>query len=865
MFSNEEQLFLSTISKMLSPNNEERNSAEANIRKWMKETYLQVLQACNKFIVCENIQPEIRRYCCFILEMLAKEDCYENWQKVSLELKTSVQNNSLGLLGDKDISIRQSACSLVKTISIISIKDQGWPNLVKILCGACKSDNIEFKISSIRTMGLIWESLPREGFSLEELSLMENIIIELLSSPQNEKLSLQSLKAYQYFMNYIKNKFIDKNYLESTLKMLITYCNINNEDLGKEAIHIISKLFIIAYDYFQPHFKNISEYFIILAKGNNEFLAVQSYIIFTEFALEELERINKNFNCRNYMKSIWDNLWPCIQDTLNNKNYPKNEDNYTRYDALYDLLYNISQICDEKVIDDIFAYMGAKLNDNNPLIINSAIYAFSAIIKTVHKDKICAVIPDSINSIISLFGKKSDELNQNLSFCIKKICQAHAEIILKNKSLFDKLITSICNLLNDQSLKNKTKMNLCDSIYNLGLYIFENNLQSSNFFSPYLKNLLGTLESLAYILSSYNPDENLSCHCFQALAYLIECATEKDKVLISFFMDKIFARLNEAQNIQNFQNSKNQMEDFQAYLCSLVQSLCKNEVNNLINLDNQKIINYFNIIENFFKMRNGVFEEGFMALSSLITLISDNQFDKLIERLMVYILFSLDNYRDAKNCQNACLSLIDIINTAKEKFIPYISKIYPLFDKIIKAPDIEKHIFTLIILVYSDLFGNMGGNIWNYYEQPLNYMIQIINFSINNNKKYLDNKIDSDEFNYFIKLNDGLVDFIQNVSNLLISCPDNQKEAFKQYIPDITNYLEEIMGNPLFNPSNDYLSSCITFLINFADIYKKYFLKKINDFTLQRIFQIANDREDKNIINLKDYFQNLLFTIKIQS
>ena len=58
--------------------------------------------------------------------------------------------------------------------------------------------------------------------------------------------------------------------------MLISYCNLNNEEIGKLAFHNISNLFVLAYDYFQPHFKNISEYFIILCTGNNEFLAVQS-------------------------------------------------------------------------------------------------------------------------------------------------------------------------------------------------------------------------------------------------------------------------------------------------------------------------------------------------------------------------------------------------------------------------------------------------------------------------------------------------------------------------------------------------------------------------------------------------------------
>jgi len=49
-------------------------------------------------------------------------------------------------------------------------------------------------------------------------------------------------------------------------------------------------------------------------------------------------------------------------------------------------------------------------------------------------------------------------------------------------------------LLNQESLTNRVKMNLCISIYQLALYIFKHNLHSLNIFSEYLENLLGTLE-----------------------------------------------------------------------------------------------------------------------------------------------------------------------------------------------------------------------------------------------------------------------------------------------------------------------------------------------------------------------------------
>ena len=349
-----------------------------------------------------------------------------------------------------------------------------------------------------------------------------------------------------------------------------------------------------------------------------------------------------------------------------------------------------------------------------------------------------------------------------------------------------------------------------------------------------------------------------------ALSPLIEISTEKDKVLINYFMEKIYNRLIEAQNPKNFE-SKDKLYMFQYLLCYCVHCLCINTTFNIINLDNQKIENYFDIIESFFKMRNGVFEEGFMALSSLITLVSNDQNEKLIERIMVYVLFSLNNYQDAGNCENACLCLINIIQAGKEKFIKYISNIYNLFNNIIKAEDANKNIFTLIIVVYSDLFGFIGEQIWNYYEDPMNFMNQLITFSVNNNEKYLNSKIDTEEYKYFIKLNEGLVDFISSAVAALTKENEEKKEKFQNYVPDILEYLSIMMGNQMFNPSNNYLRSCVDFLIDLADIYKKYIFKRINDYTLQRLFQLINYCNDDNLIHLRDYLQNLIFTIKRQN
>ena len=871
MFTNEEKLFLEAISKMFSSNNQEREASQQNIQTWLQETYLQVLISCNKFIISEELPSNIRQYSCYLLSLCAGVNHYKDWQQISLELKTSVQNNSLGLLGNQDAQIRQHACILVSSIFAVSVRDQGWPDLITILCGACQNDNIEFKKSAVKTLGMIWEKLPKEPFSIEELSLMENTIITLLSKPENAEFSLICLNAYINFMMYVKDKFTDMNYLENSLKMLIGYCNcvnnINVVQVIQIAIHGITQIILLAYDYVQKHFKNISEFFIQLAQGKDEFLAVQAFIFFTEISNDEINRINNGISYRKYMSSIWNILWPCIQYVLNiGENPNKDPDTYYRYESLTQLLVNLSILCEECIIDDIFKYMGEKLVENDPIKIASAIYAFSCLLETVHEEKISSVIPDSIKKMRDLFLKNNRILNEQNSYCIRRICETHSSLILQDTNLFSYLITTISELLKESSLNNTIKRHLCQAIYHLASYIYNHNYQSFNYFSPFLQDLLIILEGLAYLPTSYEIDNNLVEESFIALSSLLECSHENDRVLISYFMEKINIRLVEAQDKSKFK-TQNMLEFYQNMLCLCIQSLCKNSVENIIKLDYKKIEEYFNIIENYFKIRNGVFEEGLMALSGLITLVSNNQIDELLKRIMVYITYALNNFQDESNCNTACLCLLDIIHVSKEKFIPYIQEIYPAFNKIINSENSQKRIFSLILLVYSDLFNNIGEQIWNYKEDPMNFMEKIINYSENNNKIYFNidtKKLEPEDLNYFVKLNDGLVDFIQSIAAYLRNSNEEKTEKFKDYMPTIVEYLQIMLENAMFIPSNDFLNSCISFLIDFGEIYNKYLLRKVNDYTWQRIFQLANNSNDDNIIHLKDYLQNLVCAIKMQ-
>ena len=155
MFNTQETLFLQAIQNMLSSTDStSRQKAEQDINLWAKESYQQILETCNKFIICEELDLNIRRYACYIIQILVRDEYYDNWDKLSNELKGNIKNNSLGLLGNKVPEIRISASILVADIKKISSKKKEWTELINTLCNACNSDEIEFKISAIKTIGI---------------------------------------------------------------------------------------------------------------------------------------------------------------------------------------------------------------------------------------------------------------------------------------------------------------------------------------------------------------------------------------------------------------------------------------------------------------------------------------------------------------------------------------------------------------------------------------------------------------------------------------------------------------------------------------------------------------------------------------
>ena len=881
-YSKEEDNILMLISNMLNSDTQNKQKTEKTICDLAEKDFGKILKICNKFTQYENQDSNIRYYSLILINILISKDNGKKYNRLSENEREEIRSNCLALLGNQSDLIRQYACMVVSSLGQISktINKNEWPDLIPLLCNGCNSSENKFKLSAIKTLNMIWEKFPndRDIFTSKELILMETSLIQIMTSPENNEIALESIKAYKTFMNYISNKFENLDYLKNSLKLILHFCKISNIitiEAVKFGIHCITKITKIAYDYMESFIEDLFKFFGQICLGKNEELAIQSYIYFTEISFEEIERKKndikeneKDFYNKNYIQKYWNLLFFCIKDNI--KNYQNNKNNliengeYTRYKALFPLLNNVSKLCNENTFEELYKYIFTKMSEEDPLIINSAVYIFTAILETIHEYIIVENISKIIPCLCKFFTLNCPILNNTVGECLEKICERFGGLFIGDKSFFVKSIYLLAQLLLSKNLEKKPKINICLCFCDLCEHIKSSSLQHLGLISPYLNNLFFILDTLAYLPNSYEYNSNLSYYCFLTISKLFLIATEKDKLILQDYFQKFFQRLNEAKDISNFNNDKEKQYKFQEYLCLCLKSYC-NEGNNNAKLEPDHIIFFFKIIENFFEIRKEIFETGLLALMGLITIFSkikteenENDFIYMINNGITHIKNTIISYKDMESLGAAFISLRKIIQASGNKIENKVKEILEIFKKIIFAKNQNIEILSNILLIFSDFLIKENNIIWNYIDIGFYLMEKLINICLKEHENFIISHFNYDNFKIYVNLNDYIIEFIEEVLHKISSEKKNLKDNFKKYIEIIMKYLNLIFDNQSFKPQDDYILSSINSLIYLIEVDKEKTMNLIQSNSLNNLYKFADDTKNSNIISTKIVLQDHL-------
>ena len=115
-----------------------------------------------------------------------------------------------------------------------------------------------------------------------------------------------------------------------------------------------------------------------------------------------------------------------------------------------------------------------------------------------------------------------------------------------------------------------------------------------------------------------------------------------------------------------------------------------------------------------------------------------------------------------------------------------------------------------------------------------------------------------DDKDYFLKLNDIIMDLIENILKRISLETKERQKAFEGYIPNIIYYLNFMFQKPNFIPNKDYFLSCISILFDLIEIYKDNALKLLENKTSKRINFLSEKSGDDELMALNDALQSCI-------
>ena len=837
------QNFLFLISKLLTTDNTERKNAETQIQNLINSNYSDVITSCSEFLKNDSIQTEVRHYSSIIINLCLKSN--ENQQKyLSLpkEIREIIKNNILFCLSSEKKEIRKASATSVSSIAKIEIPIHQWEQLMQILCNATNHINNNFKLASLMTIGYICDECSPDFFSPDEKINMTNSIINVINNNMNcdnnnesIELILQCFDTLNSFLPFLKGKIDEGEFRKKFFGIIFYFIeSCNNKKIKIAALELLNEIPKVHYLILNDVIDNITKMLSNkILNCDDEEIGIQGYIFFISLSKEELKRENLNQTNYNFSQKIINLIWPCIQNTLLNRNinYEKlHPDDYTRYSTISFLLDNLSKLIDFSFINDVFYFMGKCLNSNEIKEKNCAIYAFTSILETKWNENLRNIIPSSLPQILSMIDSNDTELEITCSWCIEKLCLLFYDIIAVTENSFQIVILKIIEKL--KSRNKKVIIHLCLAIHNLSSNL--SNVHFANrYFSKYLKELLMILLTLAYDKDAYNFNLNISKHAFLAIGTLIEGSQEIDINTLKEFFPIVYDALKNSLNNQNFIN--NQMQyDFQSYICSIIIPTPLK-----MNMTKEQINSLYNLIKSSFDDRKGVYEEGLMAIAALSINNKDN-FD-ILNDFMIYLKFALQNYKETEICHKAIFSLGELILNLEEKMNKYLDEIMPLILEIL-TKDCDKSLKVQSLMIFTDIFYCEKINSFKYFDIIINYVTKAFDVALLSCDP---NDIDLCE--YYKLLRERIIECVECIISAIVK--NNKKDIFQNYIDCTIQFINNYM-NIKDDPNEYTVSECCGILCDLFQLYGNSIGGSIQNNTVVRMKNIMEKTGDSNKIEL---------------
>ena len=230
-----------------------RTNAEEQLSKLAEENFSELLRVLSDQIANENQSKENRQLAASIIKnsIIFHDKLQERWLNMSLEQSNGIKMSILGSLASQVKEVRKSVSSTIAGICKIELPLGKWPEIIDVLVNTCMHENLNFRLSSLETLGYICEEISPKGINYADVDKILSAVFNNISSNDfiitqyclNTLLNVIPL-AEKNFLNKV-DIILNKNESAIIFKMIFECCNkFITDNKAEDLFYLILQMFI---------------------------------------------------------------------------------------------------------------------------------------------------------------------------------------------------------------------------------------------------------------------------------------------------------------------------------------------------------------------------------------------------------------------------------------------------------------------------------------------------------------------------------------------------------------------------------------------------------------------------------------------
>ena len=197
------------LSEALSPDQNRRNQAEANIDMIATQNFGSFLSSCSKEL-CDESKPKGTRQIAstLIKNMISHTLKYKGlWEGLDRETKMQIKQHVLSTLASSDKDVRKAAGIAVAGICKVELPIGEWTDIIDILCQTSQNPNPYIQLASVTTLGYISQELSLRDLNDDHIAKVLSCFYTLLNNTADGELLEVTLNALLNFLPFTKRFF----------------------------------------------------------------------------------------------------------------------------------------------------------------------------------------------------------------------------------------------------------------------------------------------------------------------------------------------------------------------------------------------------------------------------------------------------------------------------------------------------------------------------------------------------------------------------------------------------------------------------------------------------------------------------------